>query len=314
MSDEAFITVPCFGGTVGVYAGGGSAAGENPADALRRTRETLLSMHAALTRFDSRSELSRLNQDTRETVQASALVQTVFAAVVEAAEISNGLVDATQLLALEASGYDRTWEQLEPVPLAEALLEAPARRPAQAAPGKRWRTIGVDPAAGAVTRTPGVMIDSGGIAKGLAADLIAAALEQYDFYAVDACGDIRVGGRLGAPREISVDDPFGRGLIHRLDVSGGGVATSGIGRRSWRDPHGRVAHHLLDPRSGEPAYTGVVQATALAGTAFEAEVRAKAAVLSGPGGADDMLPHGGLLVLDDGSVRDVQPHALHAAG
>ena len=45
---------------------------------------------------------------------------------------------------------------------------------------------------------------------------------------------------------------------------------------------------------------GVVQATALAPTAVEAEWRAKAAVLSGPGGAGDWLAHGGVIVLDDG--------------
>ena len=45
------------------------------------------------------------------------------------------------------------------------------------------------------------------------------------------------------------------------------------------------------------------QATAIAPTAVEAEIRAKAAVLSGPDGAADWLPHGGVLVFDDGSHR-----------
>ncbi len=58
---------------------------------------------------------------------------------------------------------------------------------------------------------------------------------------------------------------------------------------------------LLDPATGLPAYTGVVQATALAPTALEGEALAKAAVLSGPEGAAAWLPHGGVLVFDDGS-------------
>ena len=80
------------------------------------------------------------------------------------------------------------------------------------------------------------------------------------------------------------------------------MATSGIGRRSWLDRQGLVAHHLLDPSTGRAAYTGIVQATALAPTALEAEVRAKAALLAGPASAADHLPHGGLLVLADGEV------------
>jgi thiamine biosynthesis lipoprotein len=98
-----------------------------------------------------------------------------------------------------------------------------------------------------------------------------------------------------------VADPFGGPPIHAFELADGAAATSGIGRRSWLDARGRPAHHLLDPETGRPAFTGVVQATALAPTALEAEIRAKAAVLSGPDAAAAWLPHGGLVVLDDGT-------------
>jgi hypothetical protein len=52
-----------------------------------------------------------------------------------------------------------------------------------------------------------------------------------------------------------IGDPF----LHRLRRTG--VATSGIGRRSWLDADGRPAHHLLDPSTGSPAFTGIVQET-----------------------------------------------------
>jgi FAD:protein FMN transferase len=89
-------------------------------------------------------------------------------------------------------------------------------------------------------------------------------------------------------------------VLHTFERAAGGVATSGIGRRSWIGSDGRPAHHLLDPASGRPAFTGIVQATALAPTALEAEIRAKAAVLSGPDGAPGWLPDGGVIVLDSG--------------
>ena len=66
------------------------------------------------------------------------------------------------------------------------------------------------------------------------------------------------------------------------------------------------AHHLLDPGSGRPAFTGIVQATALAPTALEAETRSKAAVLSGPRGASSWLVHGGLVVFDDGHAELIE--------
>jgi len=46
---------------------------------------------------------------------------------------------------------------------------------------------------------------------------------------------------------------------------------------------------------------GIVQATALAPTALEAEALVRVALLSGPQDAANWLSHGGLVVLDDGS-------------
>jgi thiamine biosynthesis lipoprotein len=71
-------------------------------------------------------------------------------------------------------------------------------------------------------------------------------------------------------REVQVRSPFDDGaLLHTFELTRGAVATSGTTKRSWLDAAGRVSHHLLDPVTGTPAFTGVVQATALAPTALE---------------------------------------------
>jgi FAD:protein FMN transferase len=79
------------------------------------------------------------------------------------------------------------------------------------------------------------------------------------------------------------------------------VATSGLNVRLWRDGDGRPVHHLLDPSTGRPAWTGLVGATALAPTALEAETLAKIALLSGSPRA--LARYGGLVVRDDGEVE-----------
>jgi FAD:protein FMN transferase len=109
-----------------------------------------------------------------------------------------------------------------------------------------------------------------------------------------------------------VTNPFDGSVIRTFELAGVGVATSGIGKRSWVDPLGRPAHHLLDPSSGTPAFTGVVQATAIAPTALEAEMRAKAAVLAGPAAAGAWLPHGGVIVFDDGGLQTQEPADVRA--
>jgi thiamine biosynthesis lipoprotein len=120
---------------------------------------------------------------------------------------------------------------------------------------------------------------------------------------------VRLGGADALPRPVHVAGPFGDEGLHTVELADGGVATSGITRRSWLDARGRPAHHLLDPATGSPAFTGVVQATAIAPTALEAEVRAKAAVLSGPDAALCWLPHGGVVVFDDGSHSSANAQA-----
>ena len=95
--------------------------------------------------------------------------------------------------------------------------------------------------------------------------------------------------------------------VHRLRVRSGGVATSGIHERLWRREDGTFAHHVLDPSTGEPAWTGLVAATAAAPGALEAEVLAKTALLSGPvAGRRVLRRHGGVLQHEDGRVEIVE--------
>lgn len=301
MSAEAHREFACFGGTATVHIRGADALAG--AKAAARARKCLLDAHGRLSRFEPESELSQLNRDPREEVPATALLRSLAAAVGLAGSRSAGLVDATLLGAVERAGYRESLGEHRPVPLAEALAGRRERAPAHADPAARWRQVEVDEAAATIIRPPGLEIDSGGIAKGLLADIVAAELGEQRTYAIDCCGDIRIGGRSGTPRTVIVNNPFGGAPLGELRVATGAVATSGISRRCWLGPDGAVAHHILDPASGEPAFTGVVQVTALAPTALLAEVYAKAALLAGPEAAAEWLPHGGIVVGDDGGVE-----------
>jgi thiamine biosynthesis lipoprotein len=263
----------CFGTHCGVWGAGADSA-----------RRQLALWHGQFSRFLAGSELSRLNADPRDEVPVSATMAHLLNAVRVASDATGGLVDGTLAHEIEAAGYRS--DLGAGLPLELALRLAPPRRPAGPGPDRAFEVRD-----GVVRRAPGLAFDSGGLAKGLFADLIAERMSGS--FAVDCGGDLRFGG---ARRRIEVSDPFGGRPLHVFDVRDGAVATSGIGRRSWLDAKGRPAHHLLDPATGRPAFTGVVQATALAPTALEAEWRAKAAVL----GADpDWLAHGGVLVHDD---------------
>ena len=140
--------------------------------------------------------------------------------------------------------------------------------------------------------------------------MIAARLRGYSRFIVDCGGDIRIGGpdALVRPYEIFVEHPLSGERAYVLRLGSGAVATSGPQcadlarrRRTLRAPPARSS-------SGEPAWTGLIGATALGETAVEAETLAKAALLSGPeGGRAILAERGGLLVHDSGRVETVGP-------
>jgi thiamine biosynthesis lipoprotein len=227
----------------------------------------------------------------------------------EAARRSDGLVDPTLVWEIEAAGYTASGE-IPAVPLRDALAEAPLRRPASPSPESDWRRFEVDDVSGTISRPPGAGFDTGGIGKGLAADLITTRLRGFPRFVVDCGGDVRIGGAgaLVDPYDVLVEHPITGERVYALRLGRGGIATSGLNVRIWRGDDGRCRHHLLDPSTGEPAWTGLVGATALGDTAVEAETLAKAALLSGPDGGHDVLAAlGGLLVHDDGRVETVGP-------
>ncbi len=162
-----------------------------------------------------------------------------------------------------------------------------------------------------ITLPADVALDLGGIGKGLAADRLAAAL--MDAGAVGVCvdlgGDVHVAGSgpLGGPWSIVVKDPFGTGTTGALSIRDGAVATSTRLVRSWRRG-GRRVHHLVDPRTGDCAETGLASVTVVAGSTGWAEVLAKAAFIAGAADGATLLAEAGvtgLFVHDDGRVTDL---------
>ncbi len=293
-SAEAAISFDCFGGRCSLAAERGAEA------AVWRAREFLLRCHRSLSRFQAHSELSRLNANPAAEVSVSPLLAAALAAALEAARLTGGLVDPTLLEPIERAGYERSLRGHRPLQLAELTASSAPRRPGTPDPRQRWREIELDAGRGLVRRPPGLGIDLGGSAKGWAADRCAAILARAGARAADCCGDVRVAGAV--TREVRITGPEGGRTLHRYWLRDAGVATSGLGRRSWRAADGSAAHHLLDPASGEPCFSGLVQATALAPTALEAEARAKAALLSGPQGCGQWLPHGGLVIDEAGEL------------
>ena len=266
-------------------------------------RERLEDLEALWSRFRPTSEISRLNEAGGEPMAISAETMVLMETALEAWRITDGAYDPTVLGDVLRAGYVTSFDVLP------AVAQALDITLAIGAGGIR-----LDRAAGTAQLPAGVGFDPGGIGKGLAADLVAEDLlaAGADGVCVNVGGDLRVSGcgpdAQDAGWTIGVEHPTdAESEVAVLSLHEGGVATSSRLRRSWPSPTapGGRSHHLIDPRTGRPAASGLAAVTVVAARAWQAEMLAKAVFLAGPAGGAlllDDLGAAGLLVTDGGDV------------
>ena len=254
--------------------------------AARVVVDTFAVEEERFSRFRAGSELSRVNAVAGFPTAVSEPFAEVLTFALDHAERTGGLFDPTVLPAMHAAGYDRDLEEV--IEVARGVLDLPVVC-------GRWRDVEVR--GGRVRLPEGVGLDLGGVAKGWTVDRAAeGALDAGIAWAlVSAGGDLTIVG--DAPvLDIGIEDPDEPGrTVASLRLREGAIATSSTRRRSW----GPGLHHVIDPRTGAPSATGIVQATVWAPTCAEAEIASTVAVLEGAG---SVARRASLLVADDGTV------------
>lgn len=275
-----------------------------------------------LSRFRENSELSALNRRSGQTVRVSETLWRVARLALQAGAQTDGLITPTIIDALEAAGYDHSMS--DPVAIlsspsvelggrAEQSRRTPVLRlpssvmgpsPGHSVPD--WRSVRMDPRHRTITLPRGVRLDVAGVAKGWAADQAARHLGRVAPALVNASGDISVSGPRadGSAWANTIENPFGRvDDTPLLLLAYEGEATSSRGYRRWLRGD-RWQHHIIDPRTGEPADTDVFSATAIAPTSAEAEVAAKVAFILGSRAGIEWIearPHlAAFLILESG--------------
>jgi thiamine biosynthesis lipoprotein len=281
-----------------------------PVAALDQAAGRLAELERRWSRFRPDSEVSHLNELSGVPVAVSAdtftLVQTALAAV----RLTDGRFDPTLLAELRDAGYDRSFELLDATAGSRRDATAERFRPPHRSP---LDAIHIDTVVRTIRLDPGTAFDPGGIGKGLAADLVVDELLARGVRGalVNVGGDLAAAGDVPHPSGwvVAVTDPQDEAhVIATLRLGRGAVATSWRTKRAWiRD--GTPQHHLIDPRTGRPAATGLAGVTVIAGRGWQAEALAKSAFLAGAERAEDVLAANGatgLLFLDDGSTEPLR--------
>jgi thiamine biosynthesis lipoprotein len=260
-----------------------------------------------LSRFIATSDLTLLNQAAgRGPVLVSPILGEVTQHALAAAQATGGMFDPTLGTILAHLGYDRPF----PFPAIGNGGALPVVLPSHHTDA--WREIVVDPAAGTVALPAGMALDFGGIGKGWAVDRMVAILHHAHGVRgglVNAGGDLRTWGEApdaAAAWTVGVEDPQENARDRAVvGVSDGAVATSSTAYRRWRRGD-RWVHHLLDPRTGQPAATDLAAVTVVGPSAMWAEIHAKVALLHGAAGGraylDAQPGYEGLLIAADGTM------------
>ena len=229
-------------------------------------------------RFRPDSELNLLHARAGHgAIPVSEDLHRLVSALVRACSWSEGDVDATVLGGMVAMGYDADFEVIRSTPMPTSW----ERMPGQGMGGVR---VGD----GAVALPRGVGLDPGAIGKGLAGDIVTAEIAASGAHAVlvSIGGDVVTHGTPPDTGEWRIslrdDRTDARAEIDVVTLSGEAraVATSSTLRRRWS---GR--HHVLDPRSGSPVASDVVQATVVADCGWRAEAGATVALVRGSSSA-----------------------------
>jgi thiamine biosynthesis lipoprotein len=262
--------------------------------AVRRVVLQLEDLERCWSRFVPSSDVSRINAlgPNGGDIEVDPSTVTLLRTMLDGYHATAGRYDPTLLRAVIAEGYDASTTDGRPV----ALLPAPT----SSAPSLHALELNV--ATNVVSVPPGLVVDPGGIGKGLAADLAVTMLLDAGVAGamVEIGGDLAMAGAAPDPSGWLVDvehpDPA-NGMLCSLAVLGsGGVATSSVRSRRWVRA-GFDRHHQIDPRTGACSTTDLTAVTVIAPTGWLAEVHATAALALGRHSAIDYLEGHGLSVI-----------------
>jgi thiamine biosynthesis lipoprotein len=240
------------------------------------------------TRFDPQSEVMQLTARIGVPVPVSEMLFEAVRFALAVAEESGGAFDPTVGHYMETRGFSREYRTGQIV-----------RTDLEPGGAVSYRDVHLDPDRKTITLGRPLILDLGAVAKGLAIDMAARELRTFEDYAIDAGGDLYLGGRgpSGAPWTIGIRHPrLDNQLIDSLCVSDAAVCTSGDYER--RSP-GEDGHHIVDPRTGASA-NAVASVTVVGPTAMLADALATAAFVAGPADGIRLFErHGvdGLIVL-----------------
>ena len=263
-----------------------AAEGEQAIDGMYAAKIFIEDCEQRFSRFLPGSELSELNRSSGKWVRVSDELMEMLQLSMRYHNETNGIFDPSILPELKQIGYDRSMDDIRAHGV--GADSAASNRTSRTA----FRHIRFDPTLNLIRLPVDMQIDLGGIAKGWIVKKAAELLHTYvDACAVSAGGDIQFIGQPldGFDWDIYLEDPRDTvQMLVQMHIPKGGVATSSVMKRTWMQGK-KVRHHLIDPRTGQPAKTEWLSVTVISPDVVMSDVYAKTILIGGEQEAERLL-------------------------
>lgn len=238
---------------------------------LKEAKSIFFSKEKIFSRFDPESELCQLNKNIGVWQKATPDIVYLAGRALYYNDISGGLYDPRVIEVLEKIGYDKDFKKKDfsksELPSSFPMIETGLGDDLKAADGKIFFAR---------------RMDFSGIAKGYIVDQAAEFLKKSGWknFLVDAGGDMMISGLNGSGEKwrIAVEGVSEEKLM--LEISGKGIATSGISRKKWQIK-GKKFHHLVNPKNPNEFSYELRTVSVIAQNTENADGRAKTLVLMG---------------------------------
>lgn len=253
-----------------------TAYDENAETALEQAQNRIRELEKLWSVTDEHSEIYAANHSGGEPVTVSADTAALVHYALTMAEHTVGALEPTLYPVLTAWGFTTDRFQIPEREELDRLLEAV----------DYTRVSQQDTA---LTVPDGMQLDLGAVGKGYAADEAAAVLRENGIASalLDFGGNILTIGIKpdGSPWRIGVRDPDSEGNLGVLELAGQGVSVSGGYEKYFVGEDGQRYWHILDPATGAPARSGLVQTAVVSDESKRCDALSTALFVMGLDGA-----------------------------
>lgn len=224
--------------------------GDHAGEALEAAKSEIERLDALFSISSESGDIYALNRDHAATLHED--TRALLSRALEVSASTGGIFDCTIEPVMDAWGFTT---QNYRVPSADELQQLLTR-----VDYKQVQQNGSD-----VSIPADVQVDLGGIAKGYTSDRI---MQVFADNGVTS-GIVSLGGNVqalgckpdGSKWRVAVQDPNDEGENFAVvEIADEAVITSGGYQRYFED-NGRTYHHIIDPRTGTPADSGVISST-----------------------------------------------------